>query len=342
MSTKETLTKGGGAASTSQGLLTLLRVCQIVLALLLFSTVWYIGEFATMWPTPNAKPTNEEVEVEHLVHLNNVFETRGPNRYYVPDFDAAETYLRTVNLTDGPLFVLLMSGETNGTYWCADCERAKGPVADALARAPANTRLLEVSVGTAQDWHDDFNSFRSKSTFHIRKIPALLQYAGNLHTTRLISERFTLDTELLDFAFGTKGPAPRAVQTIRNVEAMTAYLDAYDGSHALFLSFTSGINSHTGRLWCPFCDIADLPLQYYFEQYAPPDAVMLRIVVADSYGAWKNPKNPFRLQTAARVTGLPTLSRVSRDAATKALAVREYTPFFENRAELVAFFQADK
>ncbi|KAG9406396.1 hypothetical protein AC1031_002715 [Aphanomyces cochlioides] len=335
------MTKEGGTSSTtaSSGMSTF-RVFQITMALLLFSTVAYIAKFTTVWTSPVFRPTADDVQFEHMVHLQEVLETRGKNRFFVPDFEAAEAFLRQVDLKEGPMFVLLMSSEVNGSYWCNDCARAKQPFEDALARAPPNTRVLEVSVGAPRDWNDDYNPFRTKSTFHIRKIPALLKYEGNLKTSHLVSEQFVTKPELLNFVFGTKIPMPRPPKIIRSADEMLAFVKAYKGDYPLFLSFTSGTNPHTGRLWCPFCDIADLPIQHYFETAAPENAQLVRVVVADSYGAWKENSNPFRKQFVVRVSAIPTLVRVSKAQPTDEPFVREYLPLFEDTKELQKFFQA--
>ncbi|KAF0772220.1 hypothetical protein AaE_002331 [Aphanomyces astaci] len=385
MSTKDQ-SSGNGSPSSSHPMTTM-RIFQLTMGLLLLSTVGYIAKFTTIWTTPSLKLTVDEVQLGHMAHLSEVLETRGRNRYFVPDYDAAETFLRSVDLTEGPLFVLLMSGEDNGAYWCGDCERARKPISDALARAPSNTRLLEVSVGAPSDWKNEFNPFRTKSTFHIRKIPALLKYDGNLRTSHLLSESFATQPALLDFEFASNPHAnkvlhsPTSYKTIRDANEMVAFLEAYQGDYPLFLSFTSAINEHTGgcnlfiylfgpviyfevlgtyilsisrvvsietihhlkcRLWCPFCDIADIPIHYYFDHYAPSNAVLLTVVVADTYLAWKDKKNPFRLQTIAKISGLPTLSRAVRAAPTDAVTTREYYPFFENIDALQAFYQAPK
>ncbi|RQM25882.1 hypothetical protein B5M09_011732 [Aphanomyces astaci] len=346
MSTKDQCS-GNGSPSSSHPMTTM-RIFQLTMGLLLLSTVGYIAKFTTIWTTPSLKLTVDEVQLGHMAHLSEVLETRGRNRYFVPDYDAAETFLRSVDLTEGPLFVLLMSGEDNGTYWCGDCERARKPISDALARAPSNMRLLEVSVGAPSDWKNKFNPFRTKSTFHIRKIPALLKYDGNLRTSHLLSESFATQPALLDFEFASNPHAnkvlhsPTSYKTIRDANVMVAFLEAYQGDYPLFLSFSSAINEHTGRLWCPFCDIADIPIHYYFDHYAPSNAVLVTVVVADTYLAWKDKKNPFRLQTIAKISGLPTLSRVVRAAPTDAVTTREYYPFFENIDALQAFFQAPK
>ncbi|ETV96345.1 hypothetical protein H310_10506 [Aphanomyces invadans] len=325
--------------------LTTMRIFQLTLALLFLSTVTYMAKFTTIWTAPSFKFSVDEAHAENLARLHEVLEMRGPNRFFVADFDAADTYLRTVNLAEGPVFVLLTSSEANGTYWCPDCEDARQPITDAFARAPTNTRLLEVSVGSPQDWKDDFNPFRTRSLFHIRKIPSLLKYDGDLKTSQLLSETFAMQPALLDFVFKSKPrvemshPAS-SYKTIRDGNEMLAFLEAYQGDYPLFLYFTSGIKRRTGRPWCPYCDIADVPLHFYFDKHAPKHAVLLTLVVADSFSEWKDRDNPFRQQSVAPVRAVPTLSRVVRASPTDPVSTRTYSLALKDIQALQSFFES--
>ncbi|EQC34993.1 hypothetical protein SDRG_07235 [Saprolegnia diclina VS20] len=260
-------------------------------------------------------------------------------RIHAASFDDAIAYLSNVDLDAGPVYILVMSGMRGGDYWCGDCRNVKAPVAAAFAKAPPTARLLEVSVGTPDEWRDVSNPFRTNSLLRINRIPALLEYKGHLKTTNLVLEKFATDPELLEYLFRVPEPRvpvrARDQRAVATVDALNAILDTYDGSYPLFLFFLSGHDSDTRRLWCPFCDSALLPVVYYFEHYAATDAVLVTVTTASTYDEWQDPSSPFRAQKRIKINGLPMLIRVLPDAT----SFNEYSQFFEDRTRLVRFFE---
>ncbi|OQR90311.1 hypothetical protein ACHHYP_05631 [Achlya hypogyna] len=264
-------------------------------------------------------------------------------RIQAASFADAVDYLETVDLHAGPVYILVMSGKSDGDYWCGDCRNAKAPIADAFAKAPSAARLLEVSVGSPDQWRDVHNSFRTDNLLRIGHIPALLQYEGNMRTSRLLLEKFAADPELLEDLFHVPEPLVAAsgarIQAVDKASDMVAILTAYDSSYPLYLFFISGTDPDTGRLWCPHCDSSKVPVEYYFTHYAPSNAVMLKITTADTYEAWQDKNNPFIAQSFVKIGGLPALMRAVPHSQPK-LLFEEYPHFFEDRSRLVQFYAA--
>ncbi|KDO31728.1 hypothetical protein SPRG_03645 [Saprolegnia parasitica CBS 223.65] len=279
--------------------------------------------------------------IAHAVFLKRVRDA-SHNIVRVDGLNAAETYLNTVRLNDGPLYVLVTSLR-NGSEpdWCELCDVARQPVATAFANAPPSARLLWVQV-TEEGWETSKFTLRPDAQLEIRELPTLLRYNGRMVTTLLLAEAFVSDPLLLAGVFATPPtavPVPRVVD-VTTIDEMNAALNAFDGA-PLFLYFVSGRYESTGRLWCPHCDRADVPILGYYRAYAPPNATLLRIVVAKTIDQWHDVANPFRTQSAVKLTGLPMLTRLSLSGAGLP-QLNEYVEFFEDRDRLRAFFEQNQ
>ncbi|EQC34992.1 hypothetical protein SDRG_07234 [Saprolegnia diclina VS20] len=311
---------------------TCVQLLMLFLLGLLVVSLAFVGRLAGSLARPP--------RVAHAVFVKRVRSgDASHNIIRVEGLNAAEAYLNTVRLNDGPLYVLVTSLR-NGTApdWCELCDAARQPVATAFANAPPSARLLLVQV-TEEGWETSKFTLRPDTQLEIRELPTLLQYNARMVTTLLLAEAFVSDPLLLASVFATPHTAatsPRVVD-VTTVDEMKAALNAFDGA-PIFLYYVSGRYVSTGRLWCPHCDRADVPILSYFRAYAAPNATLLRIVVAKTVDKWHDLANPFRTQAAVKLTGLPMLTRLSLSGAGLPELI-EYVEYFEDRDQLRAYFQ---
>ncbi|CAI5743351.1 unnamed protein product [Hyaloperonospora brassicae] len=264
-------------------------------------------------------------------------------------FDDGYKFVSEYNVDEqGPLYILVMSGVSeSGKYWCPDCEDAKKPVMDAFGRSPRGSRLVEIRVGPPAYWKDSMNDFRQNELFYLDYIPTLMRYEGGGNTSAMLTESFCTDTALLDYTFRVDQPLAgepnkNKVLTMSSPGDLTDYLETYDNSYPLFLYFVSGYHEFNGRLWCPYCDQADVAIMHYYNYTAPDNAVLVRIIVAGTHKEWKQDTNPYKLpefqEKVAPLRGVPFLGFVSKDVPANEIRVDKFTSTYKETDKLKAFF----
>lgn len=329
------------------------RFMQLALATTILFSMVYMWEFFSMsasYSTANGRTLDAVNGSDPFAAAAAAKNLRlvGQTRFVVQGFEAGYKFVSEYNVeTQGPLYILFMSdADVNGTYWCPDCAVARKPVYDAFERAPLGTRIVEIRVGQVEYWADQMNEFRQNKLFYIDYIPTLMRYTGGGNSTTMLTEKYCLDKELLDVVFQVaepSGPKLRNNQivTLTTPEAVIDFVYAYDNSYPLFIYFTSGFHWFNGRLWCPFCDRANVAIMHYYNTTAPDSAVLLQVVVADSYVKWKKKKHPFKLpafrEKVISLRGVPYLGRVHK--VETGVKMAEFAPDFAETAKLTAFFQ---
>jgi|UniRef100_K3X081 thiol-disulfide isomerase/thioredoxin len=319
-----------------------MRFMQLALATTTVFSVVYMWQFVAMSVQDPADASGLVVAVKSRL--------LGQTRYVVQGFEAGHKFVSDYDVqSQGPLYILFMSdADANGTYWCPDCAKAHKPVYDAFSRAPRGSNIVEIRVGPVEYWADDMNEFRQNQLFYIDYIPTLMRYNGGGNSSTMLSERYCLDEELLDFVFRVRNPSgekPKNNQivTFKDPESVVDYVDKFDNSYPLFISFVSGFHSFNGRLWCPYCDRADVAVMHYYNTTAPENAVLIRAVVAETYKKWKKKKNPFKRaefrEKIVHIRGVPYLGRITKDAATNKVHVQEFLPDFDAKEQLQLFYK---
>ncbi|CAI5701979.1 unnamed protein product [Peronospora effusa] len=334
------------------------RFMQLVLAVTMFLSMSYMWQLV-MSPTT----TTEEIEATDakdaaaklfqvaeaglIVHRDR---SRAHTKYVVHGFEAAHKFVREYNVEiQGPLFLLFLSDtDTNGSYWFPPCQLAKDAVNIGFDRAPRGSRLVEIQVGPENYWNDLMNPFRQNQLFYIDYIPSLIRYDGGGNSSAMLAGPNCLNQDLLDVAFRVNKPAAGVPRNNRILHFTTAkevmdFVALYDYSYPLFLFFVSGVHAFNNRLWCPFCDKAEVPVMHYFNYTAPENAVLLRIIVAREPHQWFEEDNEFiGPEFSDKVVvfdGVPYLGFVSKSETTKKIKVTEFVAGMDQHALLSAFFK---
>ncbi|TMW66119.1 hypothetical protein Poli38472_003884 [Pythium oligandrum] len=320
------------------------RFMQLALATTMILSIMYMWDFISVSVASTVSKSGFLSSTTGTTRSNFLGETRivlqgfQEGYKFVNEYDVA---------TQGPLYIFFVSDvDENGTYWCPDCQKAKKSVYDVFARAPRGSRLVEIRVGSSDYWNNQDNEFRQNELFYIDYIPSLVKYEGGGNSSFMLNEEYTLDYDLLEYMFNVPYPAAGApknnkIVTLDEASAVQEYVMNYDNSYPLYIFFVSGYHSFNGRLWCQYCDRANIAIMHYYNYTAPESAVMLRAVVSHSYKMWKKKKNPFKLpefrQNVVSIRGVPYLGRVTKDAANK-VVVQEFMPDFTAKKELIEFF----
>uniref|UniRef100_M4BVH1 Thioredoxin domain-containing protein n=1 Tax=Hyaloperonospora arabidopsidis (strain Emoy2) TaxID=559515 RepID=M4BVH1_HYAAE len=319
---------------------------QLALATLVLFALAFTYEFVSM--TTSLRST-EDMEVEKsstMVHNR----LHGHSVVYLQGFDDGYKFVTEYNVKkQGPLYIFVMSDvDRRGKYWCPDCERAQKPVMDAFNRSPQGSTLVEIRVGPPAYWKDSMNDFRQNELFYLDHIPTLMRYERGGNSSTMLTESFCTDTALLDYTFRVDQPLAGEANTNKVLTMSSSidvidYLKLYDNSYPLFLYFISGYHEFNGRLWCLYCDQADVAIMHYYNYTAPDDAVMVRVIVADTYEQWKQETNPFKLpefqEKVASMREVPFLGFVTKDVLANKVQVHQFISDYKETERLKTFFK---
>lgn len=260
------------------------------------------------------------VEDHPPVELGLGKEVVNEKHHIVSGFDAAMEYLSSYNQSK-PIFILLMCDKAtdSGLHWSDLCSAAESTIYATLQSTPLDLMILEVRVGSENDWTTARSKFRSDRRFKVKHMPALIRWEGNDRTSDYLGGEQVADTELLTYMLDGKQhinaePVLRDIPKISKHEDMEKILEKYDGSHPLFFLLISGRLPKINRSWCPYCRLAEIPVEYSYLKYASLSTKLVKINVANTYGAWRAPGNPFKVDTRLHTRGVPALLKVTRTA----------------------------
>ncbi|CCI46961.1 unnamed protein product [Albugo candida] len=325
------------SGTKTQSALTNMRLMQVAFAFLTLISMMCVYRFVSVTTNPFADmpPTSTQ-----LIKRKLTIDGFPDAHKFVSEYDVQKS---------GHLYLLFVSSlDEDGNYWCSDCRRAKAPIERAFTRAPMDSTLLEIYVGDRAKWKDMQNEFRQNQLFYIDNIPTVMRYDGNGNSSNMLTENFCLDKELLDYVFRVPTLITyrkNHVFMFYNAKDVIDYLDKYDNTYPLFINFISGRHKFNGRLWCPFCDRAEVATMYYFNTTAPDSAVMLKVIVSNSYEEWDSTDNSFRNkefgEKVLQLTGIPYLGRVSKNIETGKLHLEEFKTEFDQRTRLIRFYSGN-
>ncbi len=316
---------------------------------------------------------------------------------YLEELDRKDRSGIDTNITQ--IYLLFMSNkvkknDSSSPYWCLDCEQAsrviwnvfsekvEASITSLKKKKNSNSHptsrilLLEIRIGSVREWRNDLNPFKTEPEFFIDKIPSMLRWNGDGRSSSLLTERMCMDEGLLRTFFqihkniNTEEPLQLPPSPPRTLLLRTrGYEDFYSTLNRItleeevslvFIFFVSGLNQDNGRMWCPYCDIAHVPTEYFFNhsmdmeitdnkkgihnlQRPPP--MMIQAQVADDYDSWKNASNAFRMDPLFKVAGIPTLlllrhsNKKNMSNDNNRTIIREYLESFQNLKALQTFFQ---
>ena len=266
--------------------------------------------------------------------MQSFFGSSTSHHIIVNGYQAAVEYLLAYDIaTSGPLYLFF-----SAKPWCGACDFDQVKVLEARSRSPLKPRVLEIHVGSKEEWENDQNLFRMQKIFYIDFLPTLLRWNGQNHTSLMLNEADCANPKLLDYVFEVAEPkTTNRIETISSHDQLRQFLDEYNDQYPLFLHAVSGIDH--GRAWCPYCDKSNIRIDYYFNTTAAEDAVMLNLIVAETYDDWQLASNPYHKSELLTIpSGIPALFRARRVKDTATLQMIEFKRAFENVTALESFF----
>ncbi|CEG42946.1 Uncharacterized conserved protein [Plasmopara halstedii] len=324
-----------------------MRFMQLVLATTMLLSVTYMWQFTKEVTTTTENRDTTAAKTAETTLTVHIDRTRAHTYYVIRGFEEAHKFVREYDVeTMGPLFFLFTSDmDANGTYWFNPCQMVKTAVLAGFKRAPRRSRLLEIQVGSEAYWNDFMNPFRQNQLFYIDYLPTLMRYDGGGNSSALLAGPHCLNQDLLDVVFKVSKSVAHKNRIINfdNARQVMDFLASYDFSYPLFLFFVSGVHHFNNRLWCPFCDKAELPVTHLFNSTAPDNAVLLRIVVAREPRQWYEEDNDFVgdefSDKVVMFDGVPFVGFVDRNRTNNKIQVNEFTIGVDQHEKLQNFFR---
>ncbi|RLN86478.1 hypothetical protein BBJ28_00003678 [Nothophytophthora sp. Chile5] len=345
-----------GAAAWTLNPVRFMQLALAVTVLLSVSYMWQFAAVSVVQSPDEVGTTNAKDAAARLMEAADAAlavqrdRAQAHTQYVVRGFEEAHKLVREYDVVSmGPLFMLFMSDtDANGTYWFPPCQLVKDVVYEAFKRAPRRSRLVEIRVGPEAYWNDLMNPFRQNQLFYIDYLPTLVRYDGGGNSSALLAGPNCLNHDLLDVVFRVNKPAageptPNRVMHMNRMQQVLDFLAFYDNSYPLYLFFVSGVHVFNGRLWCPFCDKAEVPVMHYYNYTAPANAMLLRIVVAREPRQWFDEDNDFvGLEFGDKVVefdGVPYLGVVTKNMTDNKVNVKEYVYGIDKQEKLQEFFR---
>ncbi|KAG7385375.1 hypothetical protein PHYPSEUDO_001589 [Phytophthora pseudosyringae] len=288
----------------------------------------------------------------------------------VSGYNAAMEYLANYKVPEGSdeqLFLFFVCGDEKGeqTSWRQVCVDASKLVYDVFAKSPARNRLVTIHAGSKEDW-SAANVFFKDGDLKVKMIPALMQWHGGRPgakraTSGMIIEGSLLYEPLLRYLFKNEDiPDPllapdkiasKEIVLLKGYKNYRHYIDGIAAGENLSLSasegpmfvfLVAGRLENNDRLWCPYCRYSEISVEYAFKAFAPPGSRLVKVETVNSYGAWKNPANAWKADTALMVRGVPWMYRANLDKEARAFSFQRVSERFDHPDALRGVFQGWK
>ncbi|KAL4161508.1 hypothetical protein PRNP1_002062 [Phytophthora ramorum] len=253
------------------------------------------------------------------------------------------------------LFFMCSDEQFKANDWSQDCVQGKKHVYDVFSKSPGRNRLVTVFAGSEKYWKHQ-NDFYNDADLRVKGLPCLMQWEGrNGRTSGMLVQRSLYDEPFLRYLFrNTDQPDVLfPADDLKNKQIITvngydAYVDAMvryeheENPVPTFLMMVSGRFRNNNRPWCPYCRYSELPLEYAFYHYAPKNARMIRVEVADSYSEWKK-RNDFTRDENLQLKIVPLMFAIEQAPAgspngTKSINFTPHKIRYDELAPLRQFF----
>ncbi|KAL4177097.1 hypothetical protein KRP22_002033 [Phytophthora ramorum] len=247
-------------------------------------------------------------------------------------FNATMAYLQLYTKPVGSqeqLFLFFTCSDDKGGRddWSPVCTEAREKVYATFAKSPSTNRLVTIHAGPLEDWKHG-NAFTDDNDLRLKAIPTIMRWdggaPGSLRSTwGVLMDKSVLFEPLLRYLFRNADEQDqllakpevdtKEIVTLRGYPQYRTYMEAYAKNGTpfpLFMMMVSGRFQRNNRLWCPWCRQSEMPVEYAFYAYAPPDAKLVLVETYDKYSEWRDPENEFKKDPQLAMKGVPWFYRV--------------------------------
>ncbi|TMW66120.1 hypothetical protein Poli38472_003885 [Pythium oligandrum] len=271
-------------------------------------------------------------------------------------YDETIEYLASYQATPGEslfLFFTCSDSKFKPSDWDPECGQSAKVIYDVFAKSPSTNRLVTVLAGSEYFWTHK-NPFRDDRDLRIKSLPTLLKWHGKSgETSGMLFSESLLDEPFLRYLFKNAdrpdqflNPAAmvetKEIITVQTREEYDHALEEYKQEAAprrpLYLYFVSGRIADNNRPWCPYCRYSELPMEYSFYAFAPPNALLIRVEVTPSYQEWKQPNAYNQDPALGPLRGVPGFFSTKLDEQTKTYTFERYYERFDRLPSLRHLF----
>ncbi|KAK1935179.1 Thioredoxin-like protein Clot [Phytophthora citrophthora] len=227
------------------------------------------------------------------------------------------------------LFLFFTCSDSKGGRddWNPNCATAREKVYATFAKSPSTNRLVTIHAGPRDDWRGG-NAFTDDDDLRLKAVPTLMRWDGGApgalrSTWGVLVDNSILYEPLVRYLFrnGDKQDKllakaeveTKEIITLRGYAQYRTFMETYarNGSvYPLFMMMVSGRFERNNRLWCPWCRQSEMPVEYAFYAYSPPNAKLVLVETYDKYSEWRNPENEFKQDPQLAMKGVPWFYRV--------------------------------
>ncbi|CAI5739430.1 unnamed protein product [Peronospora destructor] len=201
------------------------------------------------------------------------------------------------------LFFMCSDEQFKASEWSEVCVEGKKHVYDMFSKSPEPNRLVTVFAGSETYWKYQ-NEFYNDPDLRVKGVPCIMKWEGHSGRTEgMLVKRSLYDEPFLRYLFKNMDQ-PEVLFVPENIKSKQMItVKGYDGYVDImakyeyeenpvptFLMMVAGRFQNNNRPWCPYCRYSELPVEYAFYSYAPKNARMIHVEVADTYSEWKKRK----------------------------------------------------
>lgn len=247
-----------------------------------------------------------------------------------------------------PLFIYLKCDAADSVYHdSVTCSNAQLSMEAMLNSTTWDFSVLAVNIGRRSLWKNNIhNLFRTHIDFKVKHVPTLIRWLGNHKSTDYFANDLFYYRDILKYMLSGQTFINRTKATMPSTKEITLHSDmdtiltSYNGTYPLYIYLLSGRLPGNNRAWCPYCRLSEIPVDYSFQLHAPTNAVLVKIIVADTYGGWKSNSNKFKLDNRLSIHGVPRLARVFKTNTTNhGFKIAEYGDPLDNLSILKTYFE---
>ncbi|RMX64810.1 hypothetical protein DD238_004354 [Peronospora effusa] len=217
------------------------------------------------------------------------------------------------------LFFVCSDEQFKASDWSEVCTEGKKHVYDVFSKSPERNRLVTVFAGSEKYWKYQ-NEFYNDPDLHVKGVPCIMKWEGHSGRTEgMLVKRSLYDEPFLRYLFKNMDQPEvlfvpediknKQIVTVKGYDSYVDFMGKYEYEEnpvPTFLMMVAGRFQNNNRPWCPYCRYSELPLEYAFYSYAPKNARMIRVEVADTYSEWKK-RNEFTRDENLRLNLVPLM-----------------------------------
>ena len=247
--------------------------------------------------------------------------TNNPNVIKVTSHDDYKRALESIKHENktAEIYSLFVADHVDGKSWCPDCVHSEPFIFsnfDSVAGTSPNSscKLIYAHVGDRDVWRTPTNPFRVDPALQLKGVPTLL----NVNSGAKIDDECESERTVKNFFGLTTGVHNPNVITVKSHDEYKKAMENIKSANKDAQIYSLFVANHfNGKSWCPDCVHSEPFIFSNFDSVAgtsPNSSCKLIYAHVGDRDVWRTPTNPFRVDPALQLKGVPTLLNVNSGA----------------------------